>query len=183
MPALPEHHYFLKTARLGFRLWNKKDLPLAQALWGDTEVTKFFGGPFPESEIRERLEGEFERYQTYGFQYWPIHLLADDDHVGCCGLRPYRPEEDIPELGFHLRPKFWGQGLAIEAARAVIELGFKNFGAKSISAGHHPENLNSKKVLERLGFEYSHDEFFPRLGMNIPYYLLPRHSRNALQVR
>jgi ribosomal-protein-alanine N-acetyltransferase len=172
VPAEIPPKYFLKTARLGFRLWSLDDMPFARALWGNAEVTKFFGGPFPENEIRERLERELTRLETYSFQYWPIHLLANGDHVGCCGLRPYRPEEEIPELGFHLLPKYWGQGLAIEAARAVIDHGFNTIGAKSISAGHHPDNVNSKKVLAKLGFQYSHDEFFPALGMNIPYYLL-----------
>jgi ribosomal-protein-alanine N-acetyltransferase len=90
--------YFLKSERVGFRLWSKEDLPLARELWGDSEVTRYFGGPFSEEEIAERLELEISRMEKYGFQYWPIHLLTDDKHVGCCGLRPYRLEEGIPEF-------------------------------------------------------------------------------------
>jgi len=169
--------YFLKTERLGFRCWSKNDLSLARELWGDIEVTRFFGGPFSEEEIRQRLEREITRMNTYQFQYWPIHLLSDNEHVGCCGLRPYRLEDGIPELGFHLRPKYWGRGLASEAARAVIDFAFESVGAKGLSAGHHPKNVDSKKLLEKLGFQYTHDEFFATLGMDIPYYLLTRPSR------
>jgi ribosomal-protein-alanine N-acetyltransferase len=171
-PNLDSHSYFLKTQRLGFRCWTKQDLPAARALWGDLEVTRFFGGPFSEEEIAQRLGRELSRMETYGFQYWPIFHLSDDEHVGCCGLRPYRPERQMPELGFHLRPKYWGQGLAVEAAQGVIAFAFGSLGAKSLSAGHHPENLASRKVLEKLGFLYMHDEFFPTLGMDIPYYQL-----------
>jgi ribosomal-protein-alanine N-acetyltransferase len=173
-PALDaaSHSYFLKTQRLGFRCWTKEDLPAARELWGDLQVTRFFGGPFSEGEIAQRLERELSRMETYGFQYWPMFLLADHEHVGCCGLRPYRPEQQMPELGFHLRPKYWGQGLAVEAACRVIALAFSSLGAKSLSAGHHPENLASRKVLEKLGFRYMHDEFFATLGMDIPYYQL-----------
>ena len=166
--------YFLRSPRLGFRCWTKQDLPLAQELWGDLEVTKFFGGPFSEEEIARRLQVELDRGAAHGFQYWPVHWLADDDFVGCCGLRPYKLEEGTPELGFHLRPKYWGQGLASEAATAVIDYAFRELGYRALSAGHHPDNLNSKKVLEKLGFRCSHDEFFPALGINIPYYLLER---------
>jgi RimJ/RimL family protein N-acetyltransferase len=60
----------------------------------------------------------------------------------------------------------------VEAARAVIAFSFETIGAKSLSAGHHPQNAASKKVLEKLGFQYTHDEFFAALGMDIPYYLL-----------
>jgi len=170
--------YFLRSERLGFRCWSQEDLPLAQELWGDIEVTRFFGGPFSDEEIRKRLEREIQRMNAYQFQYWPIHWLSDDEHVGCCGLRPYRLEDGIPELGFHLRPKFWGRGLAPEAARAVIDFAFNTIGAKALSAGHHPQNLASKKVLEKLGFRYTHDEFFAALGIKIYYYLVKqtRHT-------
>ena len=46
----------------------------------------------------------------FGMQYWPIFLLAGGRHVGVCGLRPWRIEEKIPELGYHLRPEFWRPG-------------------------------------------------------------------------
>jgi len=166
--------HFLKSTRLGFRLWTLGDLPFAQQLWGDIEVTRFFGGPFSEEEIARRLEREIARMRAHGVQYWPIHLLSDNDYVGCCGLRPYRLEDGIPELGFHLRPKYWGQGLAREAAQTVIDFAFARIGAKALSAGHHPGNVNSKKVIEKLGFQYSHKEYFPSLQIEIPYYLLPR---------
>jgi ribosomal-protein-alanine N-acetyltransferase len=174
LARMGERSFFLKSPRLGFRWWTGGDLALASELWGDPEVTKYFGGPFTGKEIERRLGVEMDRARAHNFQYWPMHLLAGGDFVGCCGLRPYKPDEGIPELGFHLRPKFWGRGLAREAAIAVIAYAFRVAGAQAVSAGHHPENLNSKKVLARLGFQYSHDELFPALGINIPYYLLRR---------
>jgi [ribosomal protein S5]-alanine N-acetyltransferase len=141
-------------------------------LWGDLEVTKFFGGPFPDEEIQRRLQVELDRAAAHNFQYWPMHLLDDGYFVGCCGLRPYKLEQGIPELGFHLRSRYWGRGLAPEAATAVIRYAFETVGAKALSAGHHPDNANSKKVLTKLGFQYTHDEFFPALGISIPYCLL-----------
>jgi len=41
-----------------------------------------------------------------------------------------------------------------------------------LSAGHHPGNTTSKKLLEKLGFRYTHDEFYPPLQRQLPYYLL-----------
>jgi RimJ/RimL family protein N-acetyltransferase len=176
MSTSPALQYFLKSERLGFRCWSQDDLPLARELWGDIEVTRFFGGPFSNEEVGQRLQREIVGMKTYNFQYWAIHLLADNEFAGCCGLRPYRPEDEIHELGFHLRPKYWGRGLALEAARTVIPYAFETLGAKGLSAGHHPENMNSRKVLEKLGFQFTHVEFFEALGMNIPYYILRRPS-------
>jgi ribosomal-protein-alanine N-acetyltransferase len=54
----------------------------------------------------------------------------------------------------------------------VIPYAFAAFAAKKLIAGHHPENVNSRKVLDKLGFKFSHDESFPELGVDIPRYLL-----------
>jgi len=132
--------YFLTTPRLGFRHWSEGDLSLAQELWGDGEVAALIGGPFSEEAIRARLAKEIAIQRERGFQYWPVFLLEGDRHVGCAGLKPYREEERIFELGFHLRREFWGQGIASEAARAVIGYGFERLGAESLFAGHHPAN-------------------------------------------
>lgn len=166
--------YFLKTARLGFRCWSDADLPLAQELWSDGKVSGLFGGPFSPEMVRARLDVEIAHMQQYGFQYWPIFLLEDDAHVGCAGLRPYRMEEGILELGFHLRPAFWGQGLAPEAARGVIDFAFIRVGASALFAGHHPVNEASRRVLLKVGFVYTGEELYPPSGMIEPTYRLLR---------
>ena len=48
-------NYFLKSDRLGFRLWAEDGLPLAMQLWGDPEVTKMIGGPFAAEAGANRL--------------------------------------------------------------------------------------------------------------------------------
>jgi RimJ/RimL family protein N-acetyltransferase len=77
MGSIVPEPYFLKSARLGFRCWTKDDLSLARELWGDIEVTRFFGGPFSSEEIAQRLEREIAQMNAHQFQYWPIHLLSD----------------------------------------------------------------------------------------------------------
>lgn len=161
--------YFLRSERLGFRGWRDADLDLALGLWGDAEVTKLIGGPFTPEQVRERLAREIATQRDHGIQYWPIFLLADDTHVGCCGLRPY---EDIYELGFHIRSAHWRRGYALEAARAVIHHAFDALGAKALFAGHNPKNAASRVLLETLGFRYQRDEYYAPTGLQHPSYLL-----------
>ncbi len=63
--SMPNEPYFLKTERLGFRWWAKQDLAAARELWGDIEVTRFFGGPFSDEEIGQRLGREISRMDTH----------------------------------------------------------------------------------------------------------------------
>ncbi|HUJ51557.1 MAG TPA: GNAT family N-acetyltransferase [Bryobacteraceae bacterium] len=164
--------YFLKTERLGFSCWTSEDFPLAQGLWGDPEVARFLGGPFTDQQIHQRLERHMALLRDYNVQYWPIFLRETGDHVGCGGLQPYRIDEGIYELGFHLHRAYWGRGLAEEAARAVIGYAFESLGLETLFAGHHPENAASRRVLERLGFQYAGEDVYPPSGMLEPTYFL-----------
>jgi len=173
--------YFLWTSRLGFRQWSADDLPLALALWGDPEVSRFLGGPFSPEVVEKKLAEEIEDLKVHQVQYWPVFLLATDEHVGCCGLRPYKPDELIYEMGFHLRTPYWGMGFAAEAGQALADHAFQNLGAKALFAGHHPRNLASKRVLEKLGFDFTHEEIYPPTGQMHPSYLLSRRVWEELQ--
>ena len=100
---------------------------------------------------------------------WPTTITLDAP-----GLRPYKPQDKIHELGYHLRRQYWGMGLAEEAGRAVVNFAFENLGAKALFAGHHPQNLTSRRVLEKLGFRFTHEELYPPTGLMNPSYLLTR---------
>lgn len=166
--------YFMQTARLGFRRWLENDLDIALGLWGDPDVTRLIDarGKLSEDQVRERLDREIATEKEYGVQYWPIFLLKEDEHVGCCGLRPYDLSGQIYALGFHIRSSHWRHGYAQEAARAVINYAFDRLGARSLFAGHNPANESSRRLLKKLGFQYTHDEYFAPTGQNHPSYLL-----------
>jgi [ribosomal protein S5]-alanine N-acetyltransferase len=174
-----ERPYFLKTARLGFGHWALDDLPLANALWGDPQVTRLIGGPFSAEQVAQRLAREIETMVSAGMQYWPMFWLADGGFVGCCGLRPYQPEARILELGFHILPAYWGKGVALEAGRAVIDFAFDELRAAALFAGHHPANAASRRVLEKLGFRFTHEQLYPPTGLMNPSYLLAPEQRAA----
>jgi RimJ/RimL family protein N-acetyltransferase len=172
----------METARLLFRPWSEGDLDLALGLWGDAEVTRLIGGPFSREQVRERLERERASLDGYGVQYWPVFLRDGGGHVGCCGLRPYRVEEGVYEIGFHIRSAHWGHGYASEAARTVIAHAFGTLRAVSLFAGHHPANEGSRRLLEKLGFRYTHHEFYPPTKLEHPSYLLTAEIMAASRV-
>jgi RimJ/RimL family protein N-acetyltransferase len=97
--SLGASQYF-RSQRLGFRQWSDADIDLAMGLWGDPDVTQLIGGPFSSAQVREGLAREIATLREHGVQYWPAFLLATGEHVGCCGVRPYRVEDKVYELGF-----------------------------------------------------------------------------------
>jgi RimJ/RimL family protein N-acetyltransferase len=164
--------YFLRSARLGFGCWTAEDLPLALAIWGDPEVTRFVGGPFSHEQVRQKLEREIINGAERGIQYWPAFLLADGAHVGCAGLRPHGDDRDALEMGFYLRPQYWGLGLAQEAGKAVVEYAFAKLRVRTLIAAHHPQNAASGRVLEKLEFSFKEEKLYPPTGLLHRSYVL-----------
>jgi RimJ/RimL family protein N-acetyltransferase len=180
-PALAPGPYFLTSERAGFRAWTADDLPLALALWGDPAVTRLIDarGRLDAAQVRERLLKEIATREAHGVQYWPAFLLDGGDFLGCCGLRPYKPEEGMYELGVHLCAAHWGKGFATELTRAVMAHAFRRLGVAALFAGHNPNNQGSRRVLEKLGFRYTHDEYYAPTGLHHPSYRLTREAFDA----
>jgi RimJ/RimL family protein N-acetyltransferase len=168
--------YFLCTERLGFRLWREDDFELALGLWGDLAVSRLIDarGQLSRDQVRQKLQQEIATEAAYGVQYWPIFLLSTGEHIGCCGLRPYDLAQGIYEIGFHIRSQQWGHGFASEAAHRVFRFAFDDLATNAIFAGHNPHNEASRKLLEKLGFRYTHDEYYEPTGLNHPSYLFTK---------
>jgi RimJ/RimL family protein N-acetyltransferase len=171
--------YRLRTARLGVGVWTEADAGLALGLWGDPEVARYMGGPFTPEQVGERLAREVRTHAECGLQYWPLFLLATGEHVGCCGVAPHEPDGPVYQFGYQLRRAHWGRGYVREAAPAIIDDAFATLGAAALYAGHHPENLVSRRILLDLGFRYTHDEFYPPTGVVEPCYRLTPADRRA----
>jgi [ribosomal protein S5]-alanine N-acetyltransferase len=165
------------SARLVFGRWEAENIPLGKHLWGDPRVTSFITqSPFTPLQVEERVRQEMAGLAMFGVQYGPMFLRSTGELVGCCGFRPRPAPPGVLELGFLLRPEFWGQGLATEAARAAVAHAFEVLGASAIFAGHHPENGGSRRVLQKLGFRKTHLEHYPPTGLEHPSYLLQRED-------
>lgn len=177
----------LETERLIFGTWLKEDLDKAIELWGDLDVTALIGGPFTQEQIVERLMREIASQEQNGYQYWPLYDKETDSFIGCCGFRTFEyPVDDdtfdtlmpsstdvVVELGFHLRRKFWGKGYGYEAATAAIgylQRGIPDDRNLHIFAGHHPLNVASRHLLERIGFQFTSNLFYPPTGLRHPSY-------------
>ena len=135
-----------------------------------------------KEQAHQRLKREILNYNNTTIQYWPIYFIENNQNVGCCGLRPYDSENNIFEIGIHLKEQYWGKGFAQEACTAVIEYAFKTLSVNALFAGHNPKNIVSAQLLNKLGFTYTHDEFYPPTGLQHPSYLMTKQDYRFKQV-
>jgi ribosomal-protein-alanine N-acetyltransferase len=165
----------ISTKRLILRTWNHDDLEEAITPWGDPAVMALIDGRggLNRQQVAEKLAQEIANQERYAFQYWKVRTRDDEEFVGCCGLRPGTSgEPDVIEMGFHLVKTQWGKGYATEAAQGVIRYAFEVLRLPKVFAGHHPKNLASKAVLDKLGFRLVGERFYPPTGEDHPFYEL-----------
>lgn len=79
---------------------------------------------------------------------------TDDRVIGWCGLGPvdYNPSEI--ELYYGLSEEVWGQGLASEAAEAMLEYAFSEIDLELVVALAKQDNPASARVLEKIGMVF-----------------------------
>jgi [ribosomal protein S5]-alanine N-acetyltransferase len=84
-----------------------------------------------------------------------ITLKPDDDLIGIIGLHPHKePQHRKAELGYWLGIPYWNGGYITEAARCMLELGFRSLGLNRIYASHFIDNPASGRVMQKLGMTY-----------------------------
>ena len=92
-----------------------------------------------------------------GFGYWALEDKASGTFAGEMGFADFKREiepslDGMPELGWALAPQFHGRGYTTEALRAIVAWGDTHLDAKRTACIIHPENVQSLRVAEKLGY-------------------------------
>ena len=154
----PEH---LETARiLGERLAPAHEDEFIK-LQLNPRVARTMMSP-QEPRTREVARAAFERklrhWQRYGFGQWLFRDRASGTMIGRGGPQhtPVSGRDEV-EIGWAIVPERWGQGLATELAGACVEVAFEQLDLLQIVAFTLPDNVASRRVMEKAGFEYERD--------------------------
>jgi RimJ/RimL family protein N-acetyltransferase len=109
-----------------------------------------------EDAERYLENGPLRSYAEHGHGLYNVALRDDPaTSIGMCGLLRRAAFPD-PDLGYAFLPEHWGRGLAVEAGAAMLEHGRRDLGMQRFIAIVSPGNAGSIRVLEKLGFRYTH---------------------------
>jgi len=143
----------IRTERLTIRPFVIEDVPaIHAALYGDATAMRFIGGAHSLERTRQGIAGYIEHQRTAGYSFWAVTLSGTGEVIGEAGLYPMNGTGPDIELGYALGTRWWGQGYATEAARAIMRAAFDDLGAPRVVAVAKRENTASLHVLDKLGF-------------------------------
>jgi ribosomal-protein-alanine N-acetyltransferase len=128
-----------------------RDPRVAQTLWPSAEV------PTEQLVIDSTADKE-RHWSRYGFGLWLVRDRATGEMVGRGGLQwTYVASLNRVEAGWAIVPERWGQGLATEMALAAIDVAFGPLELDEIVAFALPENVASRRVMDKTGFAFDRE--------------------------
>ncbi|MCB0132961.1 MAG: GNAT family N-acetyltransferase [Caldilineaceae bacterium] len=144
-----------ETTRLIVRQLDARDLDAMLAVYGDADAMRWVddGQPITYAECVHWLEVTDRNYATRGYGMAAIELRATGEVIGFCGL-VHPGGQPEAEIKYALRRAVWGQGIASEVARGMIDYGARTFDLAEIIATVAPENGASRRVLEKAGMRH-----------------------------
>ena len=145
------------TERLSFRMVTPADAEALDALNRAPGVMKYLDRNPPTLElVRDQSIPEQQRIaQDFpGYGQWVATLNPTGEFVGWFELEPNHPNPGDAEIGYRMRPDYWGQGLASEGARELLRYAFETLSVARVAAITMAVNTPSRRVMERIGLTH-----------------------------
>ena len=140
----------LLTDKLILKVVEKADAKNIHNLRINTQVSKFIKRDLNKSllDIENFIE---ERIKTDYF--FTINLKEKNEFAGTIAIWNIDYEKKYAELGYELLPSFQNKGIMTNAIKEVLNFAFNEMKFETIEAFTDKENLNSRKLLEKIGFK------------------------------
>ena len=146
----------LQTERLVLRAFAAGDGPAFHEYMSDPEVARYTSLlPISLEQAQEMV------YNIVNAQAasdappfaFAIALRGDGTLIGNCRLKRDRDDPDQADIAYFLNSRYWGRGYATETVRALIAYGFGTLGLRRIYGLCVPENVASRRVMEKAGIK------------------------------
>jgi RimJ/RimL family protein N-acetyltransferase len=160
MNAEPAPHAVLHTQHLRLRPRTLADVDANLAMDLDPQVHRYILAKAPDpGQWRARLAAQIASAWPATGGLWVVERRGEPGFLGWCGLFPLG-HSGLLEIGYRYVPAAWGQGIASEAARAVLDHGFRQLALDPIVAVTHPDNRASQRVLQKIGLRPAGEAFY-----------------------
>jgi len=103
-----------------------------------------------EAYIQEKMLPQLE---SLGYSNYTVIRKSDGEKIGTCGLYDRDGLEGI-DIGFAFLPQFEKKGYAFESVSKLLEVAIHDLKINEISAITIRENLDSQKLLTKIGMTF-----------------------------
>ena len=162
----------LETSRLTVRYITVQDAPALVPILSDSEVMHYsIIGVHSQKQIKQFIEQRLLSYLERGFGLYALIHKQEKLLIGYCGffIQSVEQQQEV-EIGYRLAKKYWGQGLATEAAQEILQYGQTRFNFKRFICLIEPANTRSIRVATKLGMKL--EKMIVYYGLDVAMYSL-----------
>lgn len=144
----------LDAARVRLRWLTEADIDAVFAVFSDPGMARYWSNPAmtDRSEAETYLKGMHEGFRDKTLFQWGVERKEDRRVLGTCTLFNMDVRNARAELGYCLASEHWSKGYMKEALVALIDYAFGSLGLRRLEADIDPRNVNSERILDKLGF-------------------------------
>jgi ribosomal-protein-alanine N-acetyltransferase len=148
----PTHEYIFDTPRLRARRIGSADVDALHAVYGDADAMRWVGDgvAITLQQCRQWVEVTQRNYAARGYGMFAVEQKPAGNVIGFCGL-VHPSGQTEAELKYAYLRETWGQGIATEAAAALLHYGHAAHGINHVIATAAPANAASHRVLLKAG--------------------------------
>lgn len=124
----------------------------------DPLVAATLGGVPSPARVAAMIAAQSAQFERYGYGFWVWRDRASGEVVARGGIQhTHVGGRDEVEVGWAVASSRWRQGLATELGAASVHEAFETHGLDDLVAFTLPDNLASRRVMEKLGMTYERD--------------------------
>lgn len=161
----------IRTPRLLLRRFRESDIEPLIVMGQDPVVMKYFVTMMTRDETLAMYGRMQDHWEKYGFGVFAVEIPGVTSFAGFAGYTHPRWEAAFTpciEILWRLIPSVHGQGYCTEAARAIVDWGFREKGFKEILSFAVPANIPSWRVMEKIGMKREGEFEHPLVELNHP---------------
>ena len=131
------------------------------AMLGDPRVGATLGGVATPATVDAHIAGMTAHWEAHGFGWYGFADRETGELVARGGphVAHVAGREEV-EIGWTVAADRWGEGLATELGAASVDLAFGPLGLVDVVSFTLPDNVASRRVMEKLGFAFERDTLY-----------------------
>lgn len=147
----------LETDRILLKNISYEDKSFIFEQFSNDTVNRYLFDAEPLNDIQEAEEiiSFYTQPEPRAQHRWILVNKDNGTKLGTCGFHCWDPAEGCCDVGYDLKPEFWGKGYMQEAMKAILAFAQKDMKVRQIKACIYEENDNSIKLAERMGFIFT----------------------------
>ena len=165
-------NYFDQTSeRLIYRRLTLEDIPGWTDFFENNDRLKYLGtvaGKSKEQAAKDWVERQLDRYSRNEFGHLAVIHKESGHFIGMCGILIRDINDRIEyEIGYSVKPTYWGFGYATEMAKTMKLFGFNHIQTNRLISIIHIDNHDSVKVAIKNGMDKLYKTKFMDMEVNV----------------